>query len=66
MKAKIILFVFMLGLASSSFGIVIGDFEGGLDGWYANGTNTMTMTATGATVGAGAVQPLSPDPDVAW
>jgi hypothetical protein len=47
--------VLVLSLASTSFGLVIGDFEGGLDGWSAKDA-ALTLGATGATLGAGALQ----------
>jgi hypothetical protein len=47
--------VLVLSLASTSFGLVIGDFEGGLDGWAAKDA-TLTLSPTGATRGAEALQ----------
>jgi len=53
MKAKLILSVFVLGLVSSSFGILVGDFEDGLDdGWWNEGTSSAPVTPTGATLGS--------------
>jgi hypothetical protein len=43
MKAKLILSVFVLGLVSSGFGTVIGDFEGGSsDGWWLGWATSIT------------------------
>ncbi|MBP7053835.1 MAG: LamG domain-containing protein [Phycisphaerae bacterium] len=45
-------------LASTALGgsVVVGDFEGGLDGWRAGDGMTLSSSATGATVGAQALQ----------
>lgn len=48
-------FVLAAALVSTSYGAVVGDFEGNLDGWYKD-TATLSLSATGATVGAQAMQ----------
>ena len=47
----------VLGLVSASFGdtVVVGDFEGDLDGWLADAA-TLSLSTTGATLGAQAMQ----------
>jgi len=42
-------------LAGTSYGLVIGDFEGSLDGWPPKDA-TLTLSPIGATLGAGAMQ----------
>lgn len=47
--------VLAVTLVSASYGAVVGNFEGALDGWYKD-TATLSLSATGATVGAQAMQ----------
>jgi hypothetical protein len=56
-KKSIFLFCFamVLGLRSASYGVVVGDFEGSLDGW-GPADATLSLSTTGATSGTGAMQ----------
>ena len=46
-------FVFsVLSVASTTFGVVIGNFEGDLDGWQALNTAVFSTTPIGATLGS--------------
>jgi len=45
----------VLSFACTSQALVIGDFEGGLDGWLPAGASTLTPSTTGVTSGAGAL-----------
>jgi hypothetical protein len=54
-KYCLVSLVLALSLASTSFGLVIGDFEDGLDGWAAQDA-TLTLGPTGTTLGASALQ----------
>ena len=45
----------VLSLACTSQALVIGDFEGGFDGWQPAGASTLTLSTTGVTSGAGAL-----------
>ena len=47
--------VLALALVSTSYGAVVGSFEGDLDGWY-NDTATLSLGTTGATAGTQALQ----------
>ncbi len=51
----LISFVLALGLVSTGYGYVVGDFEGSLDGWGLGGA-TLSQSPTGATSGTGAMQ----------
>ncbi len=48
--------VLAVALVSTSYGDVVGDFEGNLDNWRAGDGMTLSFSATGATVGAQALQ----------
>jgi hypothetical protein len=56
-KKSAVLFsiVLALALAGNSYGLVIGDFEGGLDGWVDQDATVSTSTV-GATTGTGSMQ----------
>lgn len=57
MKAKMGVFVWVLALVSSSFGTLVGDFEGGsLDGWAAETGSTVSTSAIGVTLGSGSMK----------
>jgi hypothetical protein len=57
MKAKLILSMFVLALVSSSFGVVIGNFENGsYDGWVAAGATVLSLGTEGHTLDADALQ----------
>ena len=46
----------ILGVASTSYGLIVGNFEdAGLDGWWSN-DGTLSQSATGATLDASAMQ----------
>lgn len=46
MKSKLVLSVLVLAMASSSYGVVVGDFEGGnWDGWWDAGWGAVTAPA---------------------
>ena len=49
--------VFALVLASSSYGVLVSDFEGSLDGWYTDEwtAGTISMSSIGATSGTGSM-----------
>jgi len=49
--------VLVLGLVSSSYGVLISDFEGGLDGWYTDQwtDGTVSQSTIGATSGTGSM-----------
>lgn len=53
---RMVLIVAVLGLVSYGYGIVIGDFEGGLDGWVAGweGSPVLAASQTAGTVTTGA------------
>jgi len=55
-KTWIAMIAVLLGIAiSTSYGAVVGDFEGSLDGWVPKDA-TLSLSPTGATRGAGALQ----------
>ena len=56
MKRKIAVFVFVLALGVSSFGVVIGDFEGSMDGWEMQNGATGTFSTEGVTLGSNSLQ----------
>ena len=57
MRNKLVLLMaaLVLSLACTSQAIVVGDFEGGFDGWLPAGASTLTLSTTGATSGAGSL-----------
>jgi len=57
MRNKLVLLIaaLVLSLACTSQAIVVGDFEGGFDGWQPAGASTLTLSTTGATSGAGSL-----------
>jgi len=57
MRNKLVLLIaaLVLSLVCTSQAIVIGDFEGGFDGWQPAGASTLTLSTTGATSGAGSL-----------
>lgn len=63
MKAKMVLSVLVLALASVSFGdILMGDFEGGsTDGWWAGWPTSMTPIEEYATLGTGSMKVVMAD-----
>jgi len=54
-KWVLLIAALVLSLACTSQAIVVGDFEGGFDGWLPAGASTLTLTTTGATSGAGSL-----------
>lgn len=54
--------VFALVLASSSYGVLVSDFEGSLDGWYTDEwtAGTISMSSIGATSGTGSMLAEAP------
>lgn len=59
MKAKLVLSLLVLGLTATSFGIVVGDFEGSTDTWYVSGWNpgdAIAVDTIGATTGTGSIK----------
>jgi len=57
MYKKFLVLALMLGLVSTSYGGVIGDWEGGsMDGWVVEWGETTEFSATGATLGSGALK----------
>jgi hypothetical protein len=54
-KLVILISVLVLSSVSTSYALVVGDFEGGLDGWVPAGDATLTLSATGATTGTGSL-----------
>lgn len=54
--------VFSLALASTSYGVVVGNFEGEMDGWYTDQwtKGEIAFSPTGATVGWIALQVTAP------
>ncbi|MGB2866760.1 MAG: hypothetical protein WBC05_25740, partial [Sedimentisphaerales bacterium] len=54
-KLILLISVLVLSSVSTSQALVVGDFEGGLDGWEQAGDATLTLTTIGATSGAGSV-----------
>jgi len=48
--------VLSLSLVSSAAGVVIGNFEGGLDGWWSSQTAVLSNSPIGATLGSQALQ----------
>jgi hypothetical protein len=54
-KLILLISVLVLSSISTSQALVVGDFEGGLDGWAPAGDATLTLTTVGATSGAGSV-----------
>lgn len=44
----------MLSFVSTSYGVVIGDFEGSLDGWFSN-DGTLSQSTEGVTTGSGSM-----------
>ncbi|MBE0534976.1 MAG: PEP-CTERM sorting domain-containing protein [Phycisphaerae bacterium] len=52
--AALVSVVLVAALAGNSYGLVIGNFEGGLDGWLANDA-ALSVSSTGATTGSGAM-----------
>lgn len=62
MKRKVVLSVFVLALVSSSFGVLVGDFEGGsLDGWVAEAGCTVSPSTLGVTHGSGSMELAFPN-----
>lgn len=62
MCRKLICFVGLvltLALVSNSYAVVVGNFEGGLDGWGVKDA-TLSQSATGATTGTKAMQVVGP------
>ncbi len=56
-KKVLLVFVLVWGMVSTSYGVVVGDFEdAGLDGWWSNDATLLSQSATGATLGASAMQ----------
>jgi hypothetical protein len=57
MYKNLILFVsvLLLSVVSTSQALVIGDFEGGLDGWAPSGDAVLTLSDIGATTGTGSL-----------
>jgi len=57
MRKKLILLISVLVLSSVSVShaLVVGDFEGGLDGWAPAGDATLTLSTIGATSGTGSL-----------
>ena len=51
-KFILIISVLVLSSVSTSQALVVGDFEGGLDGWASAGDATLTPAAIGVTLGA--------------
>ena len=51
-KFILLISVFVLSSVSVSQALVVGDFEGGLDGWASAGDATLTPVAVGVTSGA--------------
>lgn len=63
---ELVCVITVLGWASGAWGAntLIGDFEGGVDGWYEDYQVTISSAATGATRGMGALEVVaSADPD---
>jgi hypothetical protein len=56
MYATGLIAVLAVALVSTSYGDVVGSFEGKLDGWRAGDGMTLSYSATGATAGAQALQ----------
>jgi hypothetical protein len=57
MCKKFLVLVLTLGLASTSYGVLIGDWENGsMDGWVVEWGQTTSFSATGATVGSSALK----------
>jgi len=54
MCKRLVSFVLVLGLVSTSYGVVVGDFET-VDGWKPADA-TLSLSPTGATIGASALQ----------
>jgi hypothetical protein len=54
-KWVLLIAALVLSLACTSQAIVVGDFEGGFDGWLPAGASTLTLSTTGATSGAGSL-----------
>lgn len=52
-KLILLISVLVLSSVSTSQALVVGDFEGGLDGWEQAGDATLTLTTIGATSGTG-------------
>jgi len=62
MKRTVVAIILMLALASSSQAVVISDFEGDLSGWFTDTwtTGTLSLSSTGASTGAQAMQVDTP------
>ncbi len=56
MRAVLVCVTLMLASAALADSVVVGDFEGNLDGWRAGDDFTLSFSATGATAGAQALQ----------
>jgi len=54
-KLILLISVLVLSLVSTSQALVVGDFEGGLDGWEQAGDATLSLATIGATSGTGSV-----------
>lgn len=63
MCKKLISFVCVLALASTSYGVVIGDWEGSMDGWVNEWGWTSSYSATGATLHDNALKLVVAAPD---
>ena len=62
MYKNLILFVsvLLLSVVSTSQALVVGDFEGGLDGWAPSGDAVLTLSDIGATTGTGSLMIEAP------
>jgi hypothetical protein len=54
-KLIVLISVLVLSSVSSSYALVVGDFEGGLDGWAPAGDAVLTPSTVGATSGTGSL-----------
>ncbi|MBE0534853.1 MAG: LamG domain-containing protein [Phycisphaerae bacterium] len=54
-KQALYFIVLLFAIVPAALGIVVGDFETGLDGWWSENA-ALSQSATGATVGASAMQ----------
>ncbi len=54
-KWVLLIAAWVLSLACTSQAIVVGDFEGGFDGWLPAGASTLSLSTVGATTGARSV-----------
>jgi hypothetical protein len=60
MCAKLVSFICVLALASTSYGVVIGGWEGNMDGWTVEWGETTSFSSTGATMGSSSALKVMP------